>query len=277
MGIAANSIPTRAGGTRLAGNVKRSLPGQPLVSIVIAVLNGARYLETALGSVFDQTYPNLELLVMDGGSSDGTVELLQRYNDRIDYWISEPDGGVYHAWNKALKLARGEWIAFLGSDDRYLPDAISQYVDYIARHGEGGLEYVSSRIAFLYANGVRRVCGSAWNWPAFSNYMNVAHVGSLHRRSLFERIGGYNPEYRLVGDYELLLRARDTLRAGYLEAVTAEMRAGGICDSSRAIEEALKAKVATAGRPRLAARAECYWALAKFFVRRGLGFVGRAA
>lgn len=228
MGISANTITPRAGGTRLAGSVKQSLPGLPLVSIVIAVLNGARYLETALNSVFAQGYPNIELLVMDGGSSDGTVELLQRYNNRIDYWISEPDGGVYDAWNKALKLARGEWIAFLGSDDRYLPDAISRYVDYIVRHGESGLEYVSSRIAFLYPNGVRRVCGSAWNWQTFSTYMNVAHVGSLHRRCLFERLGGYNPDYRLVGDYELLLRARDTLRAGYVEAVTAEMRAGDV-------------------------------------------------
>ena len=101
--------------------------------------------------------------------------------------------------------------------------------------------------------------------------MNVAHVGSLHHRRLFERIGLYNTEYRIVGDYELLLRARDTLRAGFVEAATAEMQGGGACDSLSSLAEARRAKIITGGRSPAAATLEEVWARTKFFVRRQLG------
>jgi glycosyltransferase involved in cell wall biosynthesis len=211
----------------------------------------------------------VELLVLDGGSCDGTVEMLRRYDDQIDYWASEPDGGIYDAWNKAVKIARGEWIAFLGSDDRYFPDALRNYVDYILRSG-CDLDYVSSHNLLLYANGITRKIGSAWNWAMFRNRMNVVHVGSLHHRCLFKRFGFYNTDYRIVGDYELLLRARSTLRAGFVDAVTVEMRVGGSSDSLRALDEALKAKVLTGGRSRTAAALENFWARIKFRVRRWL-------
>lgn len=266
----ADSAAPYIGGMRLKGKVRKSLPGQPLVSVVIAVLNGEKYLETALRSVLEQTYPNVELLVLDGGSCDGTVGILHRYDDQIDYWVSEPDGGIYDAWNKAVKIARGEWIAFLGSDDRYFPNALRCYVDYILRAGRD-LDYVSSRNVLLYFNGRSRRVGSAWNWATFRGYMNVAHVGSLHHRRLFERFGLYNTDYRIVGDYELLLRARDTLRAGFIDATTAEMRAGGACDSVRALAEARRAKIITAGRLPVVATLEDIWARTKFLVKKQLG------
>lgn len=269
MELMADPVTPRMGGTRLKGKVREGLPGQPLVSVVIVVLNGEESLETTVDSVLEQTYSNVEILVLDGGSSDGTVGILHRYDDRIDYWASEPDGGIYDAWNKALKIAHGEWIAFLGSDDRYFPDALRKYVDYISRAG-CDLEYVSSRNVLLYPNGMRREVGSAWSWAAFRGHMNVTHVGSLHNRRLFERLGSYNTDYRMVGDYELLLRARSTLRAGFVDAVTAEMRAGGCSDSLRALDEALKAKVLTGGRSRTAATLENLWARIKFRIRRRL-------
>lgn len=266
-----NGVRTACGGKRLEGNLRQGSPGRPLISIVIAVLNGCEYVENSIQSVLEQTYPEVELIIVDGGSNDGTVEILRRYSDAIDYWISEPDGGIYDAWNKGVKLARGEWIGFLGSDDRYKPDAISKYVDFIAAAG-CPFDFVSSRVSMLCPNGSTRLRGAAWNWQTFRSYMNVAHVGALHHRSLFERMGNFDTSYRVIADYELLLRARDTLRAGFLDAVTAEIRLGGISDSMRALEETLRAKVATAGRRLLAAKVEYYLACAKFLTRKTLGW-----
>ena len=94
----------------------------PLISVVTAVFNCKSTLQQCLDSVAQQTYAHIELIVIDGGSTDGTVELIQANAQRIAYWISEPDRGIYNAWNKALAKATGDWICFLGTDD-YLLDA----------------------------------------------------------------------------------------------------------------------------------------------------------
>ncbi len=266
------SVATAArGGTRLAGKSRQSQPGQPLVSVIVAVLNGAKSIETTIGSVLEQTYPNVELIVVDGGSTDGTVEVLRRLNDRIDYWISEPDTGIYDAWNKGVKLTAGDWIAFLGSDDHYQCDALMRYVEFISGCGRP-LDYVSSRVSVQCANGIRRSRGTAWEWETFRVYMNVAHPGSLHHRRLFERFGEFDSSYHSSGDYEFLLRAGAELRAGFIDLITAEVLRGGVSDSVRALDEALRAKITTGGRAPAAARFEHYWARLKFAIRKALGF-----
>jgi glycosyltransferase involved in cell wall biosynthesis len=93
----------------------------PYVSVVVAVFNGVDTLQRALDSLFAQTYRDWELVVIDGGSTDGSVAILERASDRISYWVSEPDRGIYDAWNKALSRLRGQWVVFLGADD-YLAD-----------------------------------------------------------------------------------------------------------------------------------------------------------
>ena len=90
---------------------------RPLISIVVSVFNGADTLQQCIDSVTDQTYPAVELIVIDGGSTDGTREILLRNASKLAYWVSEPDRGIYHAWNKALVHAQGDWISFLGADD----------------------------------------------------------------------------------------------------------------------------------------------------------------
>src|SRR5665647_574950 len=90
---------------------------EPLITIIVAVYNGAKTLQRCVDSVSDQTYLNKELIIIDGGSKDGTIDILMANNDKITYWQSEPDSGIYNAWNKALGHANGDWIYFLGSDD----------------------------------------------------------------------------------------------------------------------------------------------------------------
>lgn len=222
----------------------------PLITVVTAVYNGAQTIEQTIQSIINQTFDAFEYIIVDGGSTDGTVDILRRYDGRIDFWVSEPDSGIYDAWNKAIDVARGEWIAFLESDDAYYKHALERYASFIADNRDRGYEYISSRVDLVTRDlEPIEVIGSPWEWPRFCKKMNVAHVGSLHHRSLFERYGRYDTSYKITGDYELLLRPRNKLRAGFLDNITAFMRNGGMSFSAaHAFAEAKRAKHHTGGR-----------------------------
>ena len=117
------------GGQRLKGITPRGSMDHPLVTVVTAVYNGQPYMANCLESVSRQDYPYIEHIVLDGGSSDGTIDVLQQHDQRITLWKSQPDRGVSDAWNKGLLEARGEWICFLGADDEFLPGAVSAYME----------------------------------------------------------------------------------------------------------------------------------------------------
>ncbi len=240
---------------------------QGRVSIITAVYNAAPTLADCLESVIAQNYPDIEHVLMDGASTDGSVEILKRYDGHI-LWKSEPDKGIYDAWNKALALATGEWIAFLGADDILLPGAIHSYMDSAAKNPDA--EYISSKVRLLYPSGATKIIGQAWSWPSFQNHMTTAHVASMHKRSLFQTYGQYDASYRIVGDYELLLRPGAALKAHFIPIVTAEMRTGGASDSFSSLHEAERAKVMTGGRRRSLARLDLFLAKLKLFIRRKL-------
>lgn len=222
----------------------------PFFSIITAVFNGAATLQATIDSVSRQTFRDFEYLVLDGASSDGTARILDDNSSRIDYWTSEPDSGIYSAWNKGLGRARGQWIAFLGCDDVYLPDALEEYARTIASLPAAGTHFVSSRVHLIKTGQVVRTIGSAWSWPAFSRFMTVAHVGSMHHRSLFEVYGRFDESYRLSADYEFLLRPRSNLRTAFLDRVTARMTLGGVSNANTrlALAEQERAKRTAGGR-----------------------------
>jgi len=258
-------LESLSGGKRLKGILAENSADQPLVTVVTAVYNGQSYMAGCLESVLRQDYPNVEHIVLDGGSCDGTVDVLREYDDRIALWRSEPDGGVYDAWNKALAEARGEWICFLGVDDEFLPGAISAYMALAAANPNA--EYLSSNVRWVHPSGFQKILGQPWTWGAFSQWMCTPHVGSMHRRSLFDRLGGYNISYRIVADYELLLRARDALRTAYMPIITVVMRAGGTSDTCRAFLEQARAKISAGGRNALLTTVELYAKIAKYSLR----------
>jgi glycosyltransferase involved in cell wall biosynthesis len=237
----------------------------PLVTVITAALNAVGTIKGCVESVLRQDYPNIEHIVRDGGSSDGTVDELRSVDDRIALWRSEPDLGIYDVWNKALVEARGEWICFLGADDELLPGAVNAYMELAINNPQA--EYLCARVKELYPSGYERTVGSAWSWRKFSERMCTAHVGSMHRRSLFDRLGMYDTSYRIVADYELLLRARNQLRTAYMPVITATMRSEGVSCSEEALEEAARAKVATGGRSRVLAAMELSVAKKKLALR----------
>lgn len=244
---------------------------KPLITIITAVFNGEKTLEKSIQSVLAQSYDNVEYIVVDGGSRDGTIDILKKYENAIDYWVSQPDAGIYDAWNRGVRLATGEWIAFLGADDAYAAGAIGGYVEFISKHPSNTLEFVSSKVNLIRESTIVRVVGHAWRWPVFRKYMGVAHVGAMHRRILFEKYGLFDDSYKICGDYELLLRPRNRLHADFYDAVTVDMEVGGVSDANvRVFEEAARAKIRSGKRNIMMTHLEKHWAKLKWKARKFL-------
>jgi glycosyltransferase involved in cell wall biosynthesis len=200
----------------------------PQLSIITSVFNDAPLLARTIESVRSQSGASIEYIVVDGGSTDGTVDVIKKYESQIDYWLSEPDKGIYDAWNKGLKLASGEWIAFLGAGDVYKPDAISTYISAMA-HTTSISDLICSRIQLVDERGlVFRKWGKQYSWPEFRKHMEFAHVGALHHRSLFERYGSFDTSYKSAGDYDFFMRCGKDLRTMFIDSVTADVLVGGI-------------------------------------------------
>lgn len=264
-------ISRREGGASFHGTTKQNKPGRPLVTVITATYNASKFLPLAIRSIREQGYDNIEYIVIDGASTDGTMDVIKANEDVIDYWISEPDTGVYNAWNKGLKLAHGEWVAFLGADDIYLAGAIEAYVNSIDAYGDMPPQFISSRVNLTSGSKVLRTIGRRWTWRVFRKRMNVAHVGSLHHRSLFYEYGSFDESYKICGDYEFLLRPGPKLRAAYIDEVTVNMDIGGISNASfRALIEMTRAKIETGKRSWLLSQLEKYWALFKWRLRNYL-------
>jgi glycosyltransferase involved in cell wall biosynthesis len=206
----------------------------PVISIITSVLNGADSIRATFDSIIPQLSSEIEYIVIDGGSADGTQEIISEYSDKLTYWVSEQDGGIYEAWNKGLSRASGRYIGFVGADDILQHGALKTYLNHIQQQPE--IEYWSSKVALGRMDG--RVIGKPWDWRRFRRYMNVAHVGSLHRRDLYDRFGNYDTTYRIAADYEFLLRVGDSLKAGFIDQVTAIMGDGGV--SNKFVLQSLK-------------------------------------
>lgn len=197
----------------------------PLISVITVVLNGEKTLRRAIESVVHQkSEANIEYIIIDGHSTDASVNIIKSYGDAISFWISEPDAGIYDAWNKGLSHATGEYIAFLGADDFYYPNALRIYSEYIQGHPD--VEYISSRVNYVGLH--TRVIGKPLIWSRFCRRMTVAHVGSLHRRSLYDRLGEYDTSFKAAGDYEFLVRAGKYIKSGFIDYVSANMSGGGV-------------------------------------------------
>jgi glycosyltransferase involved in cell wall biosynthesis len=242
---------------------------QPLISIVIATYNAEEFLATAIQSVINQTYQNYELIVIDGGSKDKTPSIIEQYRSHITYTVSERDHGIYDAWNKGVKAAKGDWIAFVGADDSLQPDALEKYAEYISKNGSHW-DIISSKGELIERNSEKVVghIGLPWNWRVSRRWMIIAHPGSLHSRRLFNTYGYFNIDLKIVGDFEMLLRAKDKLKAGFMDLVTIRIREGGVSDGARAQPEHFKVVVNTGGLNRGVASLDFIHLTLRHFKRR---------
>lgn len=222
----------------------------PLISIIVAVFNGKTTLQQCIDSVAQQTYPNKELIIIDGGSKDGTVDLIEANQGRIAYWISEPDRGIYNAWNKGLAQAKGEWICFLGADDYFWNATVLERMSTKLVLLPENIRVAYGQIMQISDDGKSpRPIGEPWEQVKefFKQYMCIPHVGTMHRRSMFEQQGKFDESFQIAGDYELLLRELNTGDAAFFpDIITAGQLLGGLSTNPenylRTLRESLRAQ-----------------------------------
>jgi hypothetical protein len=221
----------------------------PLVSIVTPSFNQAGYLETAIRSVLDQEYSRVEYLILDGGSTDDSAAIIERYQDRVAYWESEPDAGQADAINKGFKKATGEIVAWLNSDDVYLPGAFQQAVEAFRQHPEVGL---------VYADGI--MVDSSLRILDYHRYPQVSVLDLLSfevilqptvfmRHEALEEVGYLDPSFHLILDHDLWVRIASrypvihvpaywALERTHIEAKTIALAGDFVQEAERLIRQA---------------------------------------
>jgi len=222
------------------------------ISIIIATLNSENTVEMTLKSIIPQLTECVELIIIDGGSTDKTMDILHKYTSYIEILISERDEGIYHAWNKGVKLSKGQWIMFIGSDDLLIDGALEHYINLLSSQKLSEYDIISAKSRYVgYDGKLIKIIGEEYSWNTFKHKMTLAHVGALHNIKLFQDVGYFDVNYKICGDYELLLRRKNKLTHYFYDEVITEMRAGGISLSFIAIIETFKAKRQHTGIPLL--------------------------
>lgn len=222
----------------------------PLISVIVATLNAARTLPRCLESLRAQTFRDFEVVVMDGGSTDGTKEILAASN-AVTTWRSVPDAGVYAAWNAALPLARGEWICFLGADDwLWDGEALARLVPAL-RAAYPRVRVVYSRVRQVDAGGATiEELGEPWeaSRARFRSRDCLPHPGLMHHRTFFDVHGPFDASLSLAADYEMLLRELKDHDAGYVDSLTAGARWSGMTTRLEGARERLRQTALALGR-----------------------------
>ncbi len=178
-----------------------------LVTVVTPSFNHARFIEATIRSVLEQDYPAIEYIIVDGGSTDGTREVIERYAPRLAWWVSEPDRGQTDAINKGFARARGDVLAWLNSDDIFYPGAVSAAVAALNAHPEAAMVYGDAD----YINEAGRVIG---RFPAAQTdyarlrrgYVHIPQQAAFWRASLWRQVGPLDPSFYFAMDYDLWVR-----------------------------------------------------------------------
>lgn len=178
----------------------------PLVTIVTPSYNQARFLEQTMRSVLDQDYPNIDYMVADGGSTDGSVDIIQKYSKRLKWWVSEKDGGQAEAINKGFARARGEIIAWINSDDYYMPGAIADAVKALADHPEVGMVFGNVRVVDENEKVLNQLSYSDWGLVDLMSFHIIGQPAVFMRREVLDKVGNLDQSYHLLLDHQLWIR-----------------------------------------------------------------------
>ncbi|PPD49808.1 MAG: glycosyl transferase [Methylobacter sp.] len=206
------------------------------ISIITSVYNNQETIAKAISSVLSQTYPDIEYIIIDGGSTDGTVGVVKPYQDRLATFISEPDKGIYDGLNKGIKLATGDIIGFLHSDDLYEDNQVIEkvaqaFMDY-------GVDSVYGNLTYVDKNDPTRVI-RYWQSGGFSlNKLRHGwmppHPTFFVKRDVYERYGLFDTRFKIAADYDLILRflGKQQISTHYIPSVLIKMRVGGASNKS---------------------------------------------
>ena len=234
------SIAMQSGGKRnILGTTNIYKPGLPLISIITVVFNGVKTIEKTIQSVINQTYENIEYIVVDGGSADGTLEVIKKYENHLDFWVSESDKGIYDAMNKGIRLAHGELIGIINADDWYENNIIK----YIAEcYNNIGYKAVIHGLLRNFLN--EQFYSIKGNSISVLKYDMIQHPTCFIPKSIYQQYGAYDTKYIYSADYDLILRyVNSGIEFKLIERIIANFRLGGISSIPGAEKEMYKVQV----------------------------------
>ena len=200
---------------------------KPMVSIITIALNSEKYLEQTILSVLNQTYDNITHIIIDGGSTDGTLDIIHKYESRLAYWVSEKDEGISDAFNKGIRDSSGQIIGIINSGDILLPGTIDRVVSFFAENPRA--EVIHGDV-LLYENDIviKRIKPAARWWLPWRLVL-FNHPATFVRREVYERYGVFSKNYKIAMDVEIYLRwIRSGIDIRYLPEALVEMAAGGV-------------------------------------------------
>ena len=201
------------------------MPETPLVSIVTPSFNHAGFIEATIQSVLAQVYPRIEYMVVDGGSSDGTVDVIKKYASQLSWWVSEKDKGQTDAINKGFACAKGDILAWLNSDDTYEPGAVSAAVKYLQEHPEVGMVYGDCNFINENGNVIGRFNAAQTDYRLLrQGYVHIPQQTMFFRRELWEQVGPLDPSFYFAMDYDLWTRIASRSLIQYVPQMWANFR-----------------------------------------------------
>jgi glycosyltransferase involved in cell wall biosynthesis len=206
------------------------------ISIITVVFNNKRYIERAILSVLNQTYKNIEYIVVDGGSTDGTLDIIEKHRNEINYFISEPDRGLYDAMNKGIKKASGDWVIMLNSDDHYVSnDAIRRVAEVLDNSGKNFYYFT---MVHEMPNGEKRTYKHPINWLNkfklwYSAY--IPHMTLFVMKKQYDEIGLYDTNFKIAADHDLILRLLKKYKPVFCDIPLTIMRIGGVSSENEEI------------------------------------------
>lgn len=226
----------------MAGESRMVESAGPVITIITSTYNAAEHLPHAIQGIREQTFGNIEWIVVDGASTDRTLDILRQNEDVIDYWVSEPDKGIYDAWNKGVRHATGDWILFLGADDFLWKPDVLQEMAGVLDAAYPAYRVVYGRVALVNQAGEGIYFpGEAWERVRnrFRSVMCLPHTALFHHRDLFRAHGEFDTSFRISGDYEFLLRELIQRDALFVDRIIAGMSLGGISSNPATSERLL--------------------------------------
>ena len=201
------------------------MKSKPLVSIITPSFNQAEYLESTILSVLNQDYPNIEYIVIDGGSADGSVEIIRKYENQIAYWISEKDQGQTDALNKGFSVANGEIFAWINSDDLLLPGAVSQAVHELLAHPTAAMVYGQADYIDNKGNVIGHFPARQTNLKKLKNgFVHIPQQASFFRAENWHKVAPLDPSFNFAMDYDLWVRLAKMGELIFVQKVWAQFR-----------------------------------------------------